>query len=70
MVLTFVTNHDKQSSETCIICQKPKCKGIHLYTSFICTDCEKEMLATKTNESKYKYFVKRLRHIRKPQIFS
>ena len=60
----------KQFKETCVICEEIKGKGIHLYTSFICTDCEKDMIVTDTHDPKYKYYLKKLRKITSPEIFS
>ncbi len=59
-----------QFGETCVICEQMKPKGIHLYTSFICIECEKEMLQTEISNPKYKYFLKQLRKITTPEIFS
>jgi hypothetical protein len=56
--------------ETCVICESQKSKGIHLYTSFICTDCENDLIHTDTNDPRYKYFLKQLRKITTPEIFS
>lgn len=56
--------------ETCVICENLKPRGIHLYTSFICTDCETDLIQTDTNDPKYKYFLKQLRKITTPEIFS
>ncbi|MBP3041010.1 sigma factor G inhibitor Gin [Bacillaceae bacterium Marseille-Q3522] len=61
---------NKQSGETCIICEVRKAKGIHLYMAFICTDCEKQMLTTDTSDPKYKYYLEKLRRITMPEIFS
>ncbi|MBT2657973.1 MULTISPECIES: sigma factor G inhibitor Gin [Bacillaceae] len=56
--------------ETCVICESLKPKGIHLYTSFICTDCENDLIHTDTNDPRYKYFLKQLKKITTPEIFS
>ena len=56
--------------ETCVICENLKPKGIHLYTSFICTDCEKDLIQTETYDPKYKYYLKQLKKITTPEIFS
>ncbi|WP_251554291.1 sigma factor G inhibitor Gin [Neobacillus muris] len=56
--------------ETCVICEIQKPKGIHLYTSFICTDCEKDLIQTNTSDPKYKYFLQKLKKINTPEIFS
>ena len=49
--------------ETCVICEQTKLKGIHLYTSFICTDCESDLITTDTSHPKYNYFLKQLKKI-------
>lgn len=59
-----------QYGETCVICEQIKPKGIHLYTSFICTECEKDLIQTDSSNPKYKYFLKKLRKITTPEIFS
>ncbi|WP_442862502.1 sigma factor G inhibitor Gin [Bacillus sp. USDA818B3_A] len=63
----FAHNHFE---ETCVICESQKTKGIHLYTSFICTDCENDLIHTDTNDPRYKYFLKQLKKINTPEIFS
>ncbi|MEH7481712.1 sigma factor G inhibitor Gin [Neobacillus drentensis] len=60
----------KYHEETCVICENQKPKGIHLYTSFICTECENDLIQTDTNDPKYKYFLKQLKKITTPEIFS
>lgn len=59
-----------QLIETCVICENQKSKGIHLYTSFICSDCEHELIQTDTNDPKYKHFLKQLKKVNTPEIFS
>ncbi|WP_418793718.1 sigma factor G inhibitor Gin [Niallia taxi] len=48
--------------EECLFCGQKKMTGIHLYQSLICTDCEHEMLNTKTNDIKYKFYVQKLKN--------
>ncbi|XJZ27354.1 sigma factor G inhibitor Gin [Bacillota bacterium Lsc_1132] len=60
----------KVIGETCVICEQMKPKGIHLYTSFICTDCESDLIQTETSDPKYKYYLKQLKKITTPEIFS
>lgn len=60
----------EQRGEQCVICDENKLKGIHLYTSFICSDCEKDMIVTDTHDPKYKYYLQKLRKITTPEIFS
>ena len=59
-----------QHEETCVICEDLKPVGIHLYTSFICSDCEKDLIHTETNNPKYIYFLKQLKKVTNPEIFS
>ncbi|WP_078378412.1 sigma factor G inhibitor Gin [Sutcliffiella halmapala] len=56
--------------ETCIICEEKKEMGIHLYTEFICTDCEKDMLQTDAEDPKYKFYLQQLKKITIPKIYS
>jgi hypothetical protein len=56
--------------EICVICEERKDKGIHLYTAFICTKCEQDIIMTDTNDPKYKHFLNKLRKITTPGIFS
>lgn len=56
--------------ETCVICDQLKPKGIHLYTSFICTECERDLIQTETSNPKYKFFLNQLKKITTPEIFS
>lgn len=56
--------------ETCIVCEEQKEKGIHLYTSFICKECEGTMLQTDVEDPKYKFYLQQLRKITIPKIYS
>lgn len=60
----------QHTGETCIICEQLKPKGIHLYTSFICTDCEKDLIHTDISDPRYKYFLSQLKKVTTPEIFS
>lgn len=60
----------KHIGEKCVICEQAKLRGIHLYTSFICIDCENDLITTDTSDPKYKYFLQQLRKITNPEIFS
>jgi hypothetical protein len=60
----------KCTGETCVICETTKDMGIHLYTSFICYDCEMDMIKTDTDNPKYKYYLKQLRKVTTPEIYS
>lgn len=56
--------------ELCVVCEERKMRGIHLYTSFICADCERDMVSTETNDPKYIYFLTRLKKVAVPGIYS
>jgi hypothetical protein len=61
---------EKQIGEICVICEQQKTNGIHLYTSFICNECEQELVHTDTDNPRYKYYLKQLRKVNTPEIFS
>nr|WP_114746947.1 sigma factor G inhibitor Gin [Falsibacillus pallidus] len=56
--------------EVCVVCDERRAKGIHLYTSFICSECEEDMVRTDTRDPKYKYYIDRLKKITTPEIYS
>ncbi|WP_067729747.1 sigma factor G inhibitor Gin [Oceanobacillus damuensis] len=58
------------SFEHCGICEEEKAKGIHLYTMFICTECEYNMIHTEPREEKYNYYLHKLKNINQPKLFS
>ncbi|PGT90979.1 sigma factor G inhibitor Gin [Bacillus sp. AFS040349] len=58
------------NGETCIICDKEKATGIHLYTSFICVECEKNITNTQTSDPKYQYYLEKLRRVKNPPLYS
>lgn len=56
--------------QRCIICEELALEGIHLYTTFICTECEHNMVHTDVREVKYRYYIKKLKNIRKETLHS
>lgn len=72
MEVEAVSSHAdrKQYGETCIICEQVKKRGIHLYTRFICLDCEQDIIRTETNDPKYQFYLDRLKKVSTPEIFS
>jgi uncharacterized protein YlaI len=56
--------------ERCGICEEKKEKGIHLYHLFICTECEHNMIHTEPREEKYKYYLKKLKKVSQPKLYS
>ncbi|MHA6252935.1 sigma factor G inhibitor Gin [Oceanobacillus sp. CAU 1775] len=59
-----------KATQRCGICEEQKELGIHLYTLFICTDCEFNMIHTEPHEEKYRYYVKKLKNINQHQLYS
>ncbi|WP_289891203.1 sigma factor G inhibitor Gin [Virgibacillus pantothenticus] len=47
--------------ERCGICEEEKKDGIHLYTMFICCECEHNMIHTEPREEKYNYYLRKLK---------
>ena len=64
------TETKKVAGKTCVVCESMKPSGIHLYTSFICEECERDIIGTDTKDMKYKYYLKQLKKITNPEIFS
>ncbi|MCY8807720.1 sigma factor G inhibitor Gin [Bacillus atrophaeus] len=56
--------------ETCIVCDQKKNRGIHIYTKFICSDCEKKVISTSTSDPDYAFYVKKLKSIHTPPLYS
>lgn len=54
----------------CGICEEDKEHGIHLYTMFICKECEYNIIHTEPREEKYRYYVKKLKNVNQQQLFS
>lgn len=66
MASALYQNH----KEHCVICEEPKEYGFHLYTKFICMDCEKDIVRTETSDPKYNYYLEKLKKVTVPQIYS
>lgn len=57
-------------TERCGICEEEKGIGIHLYKMFICTECEHNMIHTEPREEKYYYYLRKLKNINQPTLYS
>ncbi|WGD58042.1 anti-sigma-G factor [Bacillus subtilis] len=57
-------------NHTCVICDQEKNRGIHLYTKFICLDCERKVISTSTSDPDYPFYVKKLKSIHTPPLYS
>ncbi|MCY9450606.1 anti-sigma-G factor, partial [Bacillus haynesii] len=53
-------------NHTCVICDQEKNRGIHLYSKFICLDCERKVISTSTSDPDYAFYVKKLKSIHTP----
>lgn len=47
----------------CIVCGKQKEEGIAIWNSFICDQCEQEMVHTDVMDAKYPFFVEKMKLI-------
>ena len=53
-----------------VLCVKPKSRGIHIYTKFICLECEKKVVSTPTSDPNYEFFVRKLKSLHTPTLYS
>ncbi|RKD22819.1 inhibitor of sigma-G Gin [Ammoniphilus oxalaticus] len=47
----------------CIVCGDTEQKGITIWQSFICESCEQEMVNTDVRDTKYPFFVEKMKLI-------
>lgn len=47
----------------CIVCTEAKIEGMMIWSSFICRECEEEMVKTEVHEEKYPFFIKQMRKL-------
>ncbi|WP_100405910.1 sigma factor G inhibitor Gin [Bacillus solitudinis] len=52
-----------QLVKTCIVCERAKSEGIELLDSFICRDCETDVINTETQDESYNFYVNQLKKI-------
>lgn len=57
----------KNVSTLCIICDEEKEHGIHLFTHFICDECEQKMRLTEPEDENYHYFIEKLKKVTIPK---
>ncbi|MCM3006885.1 sigma factor G inhibitor Gin [Priestia koreensis] len=48
---------------TCIVCEELREEGIHIFSNFICVECEQKMVSTETDDIQYQYFIHQLKNI-------
>ncbi|SEU07048.1 Inhibitor of sigma-G Gin [Salinibacillus kushneri] len=58
------------TKKVCNVCHQEKVKGITVYTAFICSDCEQDMIHTEPGDEKYQYYVEKLKVINQLNQFS
>lgn len=70
MEVEILNNKAKIPNESfCIVCERPKLDGIHLYMSFLCNECERKITQTSTKDPEYKFYLERLKKVR-TELFS
>ena len=52
-----------QDKRCCIVCGNHQEIGISIWTSFICHNCEQEMVHTDVLDDKYPFFIQRMKQI-------
>ena len=55
---------------TCIICEKEKENGIFLLQSFVCIECERDIVQTETNSPLYRFYVQQMKKVTKTKVES
>lgn len=55
--------HAVEGGGTCIVCSKHKDVGIRIFQSFLCADCEREIVQTDVLDEKYPYYIDRMKQI-------
>ena len=54
-----------EHKDQCIICEENKEKGIFILQSFICLECENDILQTDTSSPYYSFIIKQMRKLNK-----
>lgn len=68
---TSLTEVGKMNNKkTCGICGAEKEAGIHVYTMFICCECEQEIVHTEPEEQKYHMFIEKLKSMKQLKLYS
>lgn len=48
---------------TCMVCRAEKEYGIRIFSQFLCTDCEREIVQTDVEDEKYPFYIDRMKQI-------
>jgi hypothetical protein len=52
-----------EKQTTCIVCEDPKDRGLHICGQFICEDCERDIVATDVSDARYRYYIECMKKI-------
>lgn len=63
-------SEESRHGETCIICEEKKDAGIHIQLKFICLQCERKIVAATASDPEYKEYVKKLKSLHTPPLYS
>ncbi|MBO9131278.1 sigma factor G inhibitor Gin [Bacillus sp. 165] len=58
----------QQPLKLCVICEQEKQEGIHVYNSFMCNDCEREIVKTNTDSPRYLFYLQQMKKINLPTV--
>lgn len=61
--LVIVLEEKIASNTLCIICSLEKPSGIRICNEFICSDCERDIVATDVGDERYKLYVESMKRI-------
>ncbi|WP_158738761.1 sigma factor G inhibitor Gin [Alteribacillus sp. YIM 98480] len=61
---------DKSWREACILCEREKQNGIHILDSFLCKECEREIIHLEPEHPAYEEKVKKLRKLKGQTLLS
>ena len=59
-----------EKEKNCIICEENKEKGFFILESFICLECESDILHTDTSSPYYSFIIKQMRKLNKIAMLS
>ncbi|MGN1401122.1 MAG: sigma factor G inhibitor Gin, partial [Bacillus sp. (in: firmicutes)] len=63
-------NHRPRSEYVvCIICERKKDRGMYIYTSFICHECEREIVNTEIGDAEYPFYLNQLKRVTQPRQY-
>jgi hypothetical protein len=48
---------------TCMVCSQEKELGIRIFSHFLCTECEREIVNTDVGDARYSFYIDRMKKI-------